>query len=343
MSSKCWSNADVTVYTVRRFITTRRLLQKLRSIGSFLRIRLPPNKIIYLAHLLLPILYVLFIILYFSTLSIIRYFSFVPSSQVYPIINSFTRIKIKKIHDYLPVIRAHSIRSYTNLFVLSTFLYSRDLICRFLRTANPITFLDRFGIWIFQKAKPARVSIALSRTLLLSFAFVVLLVRVTFTCTTPIIAISGNGSPPFTPGDPGTPFHCPNFFILSHRILNTFPLCPRKYFLGEEKSRVMPQHAFSRFHRLFLFFFSSLPRRVITRGMTRKSQSADFYTRGGSPRKKFVISNNVCVKGTNSNGQKATPGINRSGRSGPSGFWIPCRNWISSLFRDDQIVGGATL
>lgn len=105
---KCWSN--VTVYTVRRFITTRRLLQKLRSIGSFLHIRLPQNEIIYLAHLHL-----------YRTLFMTRYFFFVSSRQVYLIINSFTRIKIKKIHDYPS---RHSCAPYTfthEFFVLWPF------------------------------------------------------------------------------------------------------------------------------------------------------------------------------------------------------------------------------
>lgn len=145
-----------------------------------------------------------------------------------------------------------TVHIHTRIFCSLTLLYSRDPICRFLWTANPIMFLDRFGIWIFQKVKPARVSIALS--LLLSFAFVVLLVRVTFTCTTPIIAISGNGSFPFTPADPGTPFHCPNFFILSHRFLIYFSSLPRTYFSGEEKSRVMPQHVSAGFHWVLFFF-----------------------------------------------------------------------------------------
>jgi len=112
----------------------------------------------------------------------------------------------------------------------------KDLAIPFIvsLTSNPITLLDGLRIRIFQKAKLAHFSPCVFPSF--HFAFIFLLVRVTFTCTTPIIAISSNSLLSFTPADVEIPFRYSNSFISRRAGSLIFFLFTPKVFSGEIRS-----------------------------------------------------------------------------------------------------------
>jgi len=163
----------------------------------------------------------------------------------------------------LHLLNSHVHASRTKLFSRSPI---KDLAIPFTvsLTSNPITLLDGLRIRIFQKAKLARFSPCVFPSF--HFAFIFLLVRVTFTCTTPIIAISSNSLLPFTPADVEIPFRYSNSFISSRAGSLIFFLFTPEVFSGE-KSGVM-LHVVACFYRAP---FPSTRGLKVTRRMTRKT------------------------------------------------------------------------